>query len=199
MTSPTLEMPAAEALQTPTPAEMDRARLYLEQTRSEIVGATKSLSDSQWTFTPDPGRWSIAQILEHVIWVQELVLGPLREQLERAPVMPPHPDYALIDDIVIFRIPNRLVKFPTPTNPPGDLSRSQALGRLLANYTKLVEHLETTPGLRNRSVESAPIKAVSNGKYEAWDGYQWIIAAAAHTERHTKQVLEVIADPRFPA
>jgi len=29
------------------------------------------------------------------------------------------------------------------------------------------------------------------------DGYQWILAASAHTERHTKQILEVRADPGF--
>jgi hypothetical protein len=31
------------------------------------------------------------------------------------------------------------------------------------------------------------------------DGYEWILAAAAHSERHTKQILEVKADPNFPA
>jgi hypothetical protein len=30
------------------------------------------------------------------------------------------------------------------------------------------------------------------------DGYQWILAAAAHAERHTKQILEVIANAAFP-
>jgi hypothetical protein len=30
------------------------------------------------------------------------------------------------------------------------------------------------------------------------DGYQWILAAAAHTERHAKQMLEVKADDDFP-
>jgi hypothetical protein len=31
------------------------------------------------------------------------------------------------------------------------------------------------------------------------DGYQWVLATAAHTERHTKQILEVKSDPNFPA
>jgi hypothetical protein len=30
------------------------------------------------------------------------------------------------------------------------------------------------------------------------DGYQWILAAAARTERHTKQILEVKAEAGFP-
>jgi hypothetical protein len=199
MTSPTLATAAEEDVQPLTTEEMDRGRLYLEQTRSAMVGAIRNLSDSQWTFKPDPGRWSIAQILEHVIMVQDRVLGPLRAQLESAPVTPPHPDTQSIDDIIVFQIPNRLAKFQTPAEPVGDLGLSQARGRLLENYTKLTEYLETASGLRAHSIESPPIKAVSKGAYVAWDGYQWILAAAAHTDRHTKQVLEVIADTHFPA
>jgi hypothetical protein len=30
------------------------------------------------------------------------------------------------------------------------------------------------------------------------DGYDWILAVAAHTARHTQQILEVKADPGFP-
>jgi len=30
------------------------------------------------------------------------------------------------------------------------------------------------------------------------DAYQWILFIAAHSERHTKQLLEVKADPNFP-
>lgn len=30
------------------------------------------------------------------------------------------------------------------------------------------------------------------------DGYEWVLAAAGHTARHTQQILEVKADPTFP-
>jgi hypothetical protein len=30
------------------------------------------------------------------------------------------------------------------------------------------------------------------------DGYQFILLIAAHSERHTKQILEVKADPNYP-
>ncbi len=33
---------------------------------------------------------------------------------------------------------------------------------------------------------------------QVMDGYQWVLAAAAHTERHAKQMLEVIAEDTFP-
>ena len=43
-----------------------------------------------------------------------------------------------------------------------------------------------------------PVKAISKGKYETADGYQWLLLAAGHTERHTKQILEVRAHADFP-
>jgi hypothetical protein len=30
------------------------------------------------------------------------------------------------------------------------------------------------------------------------DAYEWILFISAHSERHTKQILEVKADPNFP-
>ncbi len=30
------------------------------------------------------------------------------------------------------------------------------------------------------------------------DAYEWVLFIAAHSERHTKQILEVKADPNFP-
>ena len=198
MTSNALETAALAVDQTLTQSELDRARLYLDQTKSGIVGALRNLSELQWKFKPSIDRWSTAEIVEHIIIVQERVLGPLRDKLNEAPIEPAHPDYKQVDDIIIYQIPNRLTKFPSPAQPVGDLARSQALEGLLTNYARLNEYLETTPGLRNRSVESLPLKAVSNGAYDSMDGYQWILAVAAHTERHTKQILEVMADRKFP-
>ena len=74
-----------------------------------------------------------------------------------------------------------------------------ALVHLLRRYSRSLGGLESRPGLRQHVIPAAPLKAVSKGAYEVMDGYQWILAAAAHTERHTKQMLEVMAEPGYPA
>jgi hypothetical protein len=66
------------------------------------------------------------------------------------------------------------------------------------NCTRLMDYVESTPGLRQRAAEAPPLKAISKGVHVVMDGYQWVLAAAAHTERHAKQMLEVIADDAFP-
>ena len=104
-----------------------------------------------------------------------------------------------MDAIVINQFPNRLNKFsaPGPIEPSGRWAPAIASGLLAKNQDRLIEYLNSTPDLRQHMRESPPLKAVSKGAYESMDGYQWILAAAAHTERHTKQILEVKADP-FP-
>lgn len=182
-------------------SELEQGRQYLQQTRNGVVGATKGLSEAQWKFKPAPDRWSIAEIVEHIVITQEFILGPIREQLAKAPVDTADRDYKQVDGIVINQIPDRLTKFQAPEmlRPTGRWTPAEAMDRLLKNYTRLEEYLESTPDLRQHIVEAPPLKAVSKGKYESMDGYQWVLGAAAHTERHTKQILEVKADANFPA
>src|SRR5262245_55273867 len=101
----TFEAPAVTADDQLAQSERDRATLYLEQTRKGITGALRNVSEPMWQFKPAGGGWSIAQILDHIIFVQDLVLGPVHEKLEAAPAMAMHPDYKLIDDTVIYQIP----------------------------------------------------------------------------------------------
>ena len=79
---------ALTAEQELTLLELEQAHLYLRQTQNGIVGAVKGLSEAQWKFKPAPDQWSIAEIVEHAIFVQERVLGPMRQQLANAPAAP---------------------------------------------------------------------------------------------------------------
>lgn len=184
-----------------TSSELERGRLYLQQTRNYVIGATTGLSEAQWRFKPAPDRWSIAEIVEHMVLVQELVLGPIREQLAKAPSASVDRDYKQVDALVVNQFPDRLTKFQAPefVQPTSRWEPSVALERLVKNYGRLTEYLESTPDLRQHMLDAPPLKAISKGAFESMDGYEWVLAAAAHNERHTKQILEVKADPKFPA
>jgi hypothetical protein len=198
MTPNTSSAATLAADQTLTSAELEQAHLYLQQTRQGLVGATKGLSESQWKFKPAPERWSITEIVDHVVVVQERVLGPIQDQLACAPPPPAGYDYKRVDTLVINHFPDRLTKFQSPEFVrPSGLAPSESVNRFAKNCASLT-NLLATPGLREHALEAPPLKGVSKGEYGLMDGYQWILAAAAHTERHTKQILEVMADERFP-
>ncbi|MCU1335240.1 MAG: DinB superfamily protein [Bryobacterales bacterium] len=180
-------------------SDLEQARVYLEQTRCYAIGATRGLTDTQWKFKPAADRWSILEIVEHMVAIQELVLGPIWEQLAKAPPSTGNRDYKPVDGIVMYQFPNRLNTFPSPLQPSGRLEPAVAFDRLLKNHGRIVEYLESTPDLRQRMRESPPLKAITKGALEFMDGYQWLLTAAAHTQRHTNQILEVKSDPNFPA
>ena len=184
-----------------TSSDREQGLLYVQQTRDYLVGVTVHLSDAQWQFKPAPERWSIAQILEHMVMTQDLVLGPIWDQLAQAPPSPTAGDYKQVDALLVNQGAVRLSRFPAPEmlEPAGRCSPEESLRRLLSGYERLTGMLESSPGLRQHATPSLPIRALSNGAYEYMDGYQWLLAVASHNERHTKQILEVKASPQFPA
>jgi hypothetical protein len=195
-----IALTASAAELTVSSADMVHARLYLQQTQDLVVGATKGLSKQQWSFKPAPDRWSIAEILEHIVAAQEYVLGPVRNQLAKAPA-PAERDIRRVDEVVIDQMPDRTAKFQAPEflHPTGRCAPADCMERMFKNYAALRKYLETTPDLRQHAIDAPALKAISKGAYDTIDGYQAILLAAAHTERHTKQILEVRADANFPA
>lgn len=182
-----------------TASELEQGRNYLQQTRTGVFGAAKGLTEAQWNFKPAPDRWSVAENIEHVVIVNERVLGPVREQLANAPAAA-NPDRELVDAIILYRFQDRMLRFKGPEGiaPSGPGTPAELLERLGENYERLIEWLESAPDLRDHLIPSLPLKAVSGGAYEMMDGYQWILAAGAHADRHSRQILEVKADPNFP-
>jgi hypothetical protein len=61
---------------------------YLGQTHVGLVRAVDGLSEQQWQFSPAPGCWSIAQVVEHIVAAEEAILrriAPGRLPLAAAP------------------------------------------------------------------------------------------------------------------
>ncbi|MGC1617700.1 MAG: DinB family protein [Candidatus Acidiferrum sp.] len=175
-----------------TPAEKDRAIQYLEKTKQGVIDATRGLSDAQWNFKAGPDRWSIAQCMEHIAAAEDYIRGIVVEKVMIAPAVPGR-DLKKTDDAVIAMIPDRSQKAQAPeplvpTNRYG--SPEGSLKHFLESRTATEEFLKNTPGLRDHAVDS-PIGM-------KLDAYQFVLFIAAHSERHTKQILEVKADPNYP-
>ena len=182
---------AGSSVQEITAAEREFASNYLASTRDALLEALSGLSDLQWKFRPAPDRWSIAEVMEHVAFIEgriQEIIGNLGE----APADWPMREVKQVDEFVLYMIPSRelRVRAPERIRPIGRWTGPEALEHFLNGCKKTFELLVSAPHLRGR-VLPHPI-------FGAWDGYQWILAASAHTERHTKQILEVKADPGFP-
>ena len=180
--------------------DIDQALQYFDRTRQRLLDLTAGLSEEQWRFKPAPDCWSIAQTLEHMVMVEERILGPVRELIAQAPPPPADFDFALIDRIIVEKIPDRSSKISAPDaiHPAGQLSPADALARVSQNYRQLAEYVASTPDLREHIIESRPLRHVTGGAHTMMDGYQWTLAVAAHDERHVRQIEEVQADAKYP-
>ena len=175
-------------------ADKDRALDYLESTKKGVLEATKGLSAAQWNFKPAPDRWSVAEVMEHIAAAEDLLRG-LAEQTMKSPAVSGR-DVAEIkktDDTVLAAVPDRSHKAqaPEPLRPTNRFgSPQEAQKHFVQTRAETEAFLKNTPELRTHLADS-PL-----GKL---DGYEWVLLIAAHSERHTKQILEVKADPNFPA
>jgi hypothetical protein len=175
-----------------TPAEKERALKYLESTKQGVLDATSGLSEAQWNFKAGPDRWSIAQCMEHIAAAEDFIRQMDAEKVMVAPAAPGR-DVKKIDDGVIAMVPDRSQKAqaPEPLVPTNRFGSPEgSIKHFIESREKTEEFLKTTTGLRDHAVDSPMGTKL--------DGYQFILLIAAHSERHTKQILEVKADPNYP-
>jgi len=183
---------ATATAQDPTSTERKQAQRYLSETRKGVEDATKGFTEAQWKFKPAPDRWSVAEVVEHLALIEDVVRDILGK-LPQAPAPAPDRNVKEVDAMVLAKVPDRTTKFQAPeiAQPTGRWTPAGALEHFTASRAQTTALLESMPGLRAH-ILNHPV-------FGPLDGYQWIIAVAAHTERHTKQILEVKADPNFPA
>ena len=174
-------------------ADRDKAMKYLESTRQGVIDATQGLSPTQWNFKPAPDRWSVAEVTEHIASAEDFIRGMIVEKVMVAPARPAGEDVAAIDAFVLQAIPDRSQKkqAPEPLKPANRFGTPEgSLKHFEEARATTEDFLNKTPGLRDHVVDSPLGKKL--------DGYEWVLFIAAHSERHTKQILEVKADPNFP-
>lgn len=184
---------ASAKAQSVSKADLDRGLQYLETTKKNIVDATRGLSEAQWNFKPSPFRWSIAQVMEHIAASEDLLRQMAEGQIKQQSPAVSDRDLKKTDDRVLDVIPDRSRKFQAPEQlrPKNQFGSPQAaLQHFLESRAKTAELMKNTPDLRAHVIDSGLLGKI--------DAFERILFIAAHSERHTKQLLEVKADPKFP-
>jgi hypothetical protein len=185
---------ASAKAQEVSQAEKERALQYLETTKKGVLDATRGLSDAQWKFKSAPDRWSVAQVMEHLAAAEDMIRGLIQDQVMKTPAVPVREaeDTKKADEAVLAMVPDRSHKIqaPEPLQPTNRFgSPTAAQKHFVESRATTEEYLKNAAGLRAH-VGDSPL-----GKL---DGYEYVLLIAAHSERHTKQMLEVKADPDFP-
>lgn len=174
--------------------ERTMAVKHLTETSEHMTKVLKGLTEEQLNFKPEEEAWSIAECAEHLT-ISENAFGGLIQKTVAAGPNPALKDSLKFKDdqlmgIIIDR--TNKVKTSEPFVPSGKFGSHEATVK--AFMDKRNEHINyvktTEDDLRNRYCNDLPFGTV--------DGLQVVIFMAGHTERHVKQMEEVMAHKLFP-
>lgn len=164
---------------------------YLHSSRKQVIDATEGLSEAQWKFKSADDRWSVAEVVEHLILAEKGIFEYAKKTAE-SPANAPTGEKAT-DEGILKNIAARTTKVKAPETfvPKGQFGvGAPEVAKFKEARDQTLEWARTTNiDLRNHFAKS-PMGET--------DGVQWIFYIAAHTERHVGQINEVKADPKFP-
>ena len=174
--------------------EKDRefAIKYATDTRDDFVKNLTGLSDTQLNFRAAEGRWTIGEIAEHIIVVENALHGMVDAGF-KSPVPACKDEFRIQDVAVILAITNRQQKFTAPeqVRPNG---RWKTVPDLLANFDTTrktsMDYMKNMKEDMRSHFASMPL-----GRLDAFQAYLFMIG---HSERHLAQLKEVKADPKYP-
>jgi hypothetical protein len=170
-----------------------KAAAHLEKTRDVLLKTVGGLSEAQLNFKPSPDRWSVGEVVEHLAASEEGLMQLIQNRVMTLPGRTEQVDLAELDTLVLTAVADRSRKAQAPEEllpKKRFATTAEALKHFKEHRTKTLEFLQNTGGLRAHVMESRLGKPL--------DAYQWVLLISAHTERHTKQIDEVKADPNFP-
>jgi DinB superfamily len=190
----------AQTTATPTPAplsaaEREAALNSLQATHDAFLKSIAGLSEKQWRFKPAPDRWSVAEVSEHIAVSESTIFGMVQGKVMASPATPEkRAEVKVTDEQILKMVPDRSRKAQAPEflKPTNRWATEADLTRAFEDSRKAtMDYVRTTNDDLRDHFGPHPLLG-------PLDAYQWILLISAHSERHTKQIEEVKADPNFP-
>ena len=158
----------------------------LEKSRSELEELAAKTDEAHWLEKPDPERWSVGEVVEHLVLAEESLFGMVTAALEGEA----DPEWAQIaangTGDLVNTVQDRTQKFQAPEilQPKGETPRDELLARYAALRTKTLDFVRSTQAPVKRHTAAGP-----PGKMNV---HQWLALMGAHNLRHNQQIAEVI-------
>jgi len=185
----------APSSQTLSAAERETALKSLQDTHDAFLKSIAGLSEKQWRFKPAPDRWSVAEVAEHITVSESAIFGMVQSRVMTSPAAPEkRAEVAGKDEIVLTKVPDRSRKAQAPEflKPINRWATREELTKTFEDSRRAtMDYVRSTNDDLRDHFGPHPLLG-------SLDAYQWILLISAHSERHTKQIEEVKADPNFP-
>ena len=171
----------------------------LEESRGLLMERISGLTDEQWTWKPNPDRWSVAECVEHIIHAEQLLMVEAQKALDTKP----SDDWAELTkgktDLIRQVMPNRQpfgqggATAPAEIRPSNNWDRATAIEKFYAHRGKVRATIETLSGEVKSHVTEHPFPVFNH-----LSAQDWLIYIPLHTIRHTRQIIEVQEYDEYP-
>ena len=174
-----------------TDADREKLVAHLDKTSSAFLASVEGLTEAQWNYRAAEGRWTIAEVAEHIAAGEKMMVGMTADAIKQPAAADVLAD-ARKDDMILSRIPDRGTKFkaPEPLIPTNRFQTPTAAVEAFKSERAAALKLARTGGDLRAFALKGPVGNL--------DAYGWLLFTSAHSERHTKQIEEVKADAGFP-
>ena len=162
-----------------------------------LFSKVEGLSESQQTYRPHEGSWTIAEIMEHLAIVHEgmgKVTSKIIKEAE-ASGSTARSDGTIGPVSMEFLRELADQKFHAPENvrPAGGVRIEDSIEKLKSNYTRLL-------GMKPK-IEALDLSGPTfpHNAFGPLNGYQWLALIGLHESKHLEQIKAIQASPGFPA
>ena len=158
----------------------------LERTAKLVESTAQSIPEAQWGAAPGPDRWSAAQILEHIIITEGLVVKVLPRK--GRPCNDREPDARVANIRDIFNNDGLKLTAYGPIVPgpePRAMSEQLAIfNQQRQEMLKITDHHDLTEKVR----------LVKHPKFGELTRGEWLWFYILHSERHARQMQRLLSE-----
>lgn len=158
----------------------------IEKAREELLASVEGLTDEQLNNEVEEGRWTVAQVLDHLYLMEQGITGQIQRALadpEKSPARAKKPIKRTMDRTYKVEAP----EFFQPAKT--FLSREEIMNRLNESRAQLFSVIK---GVGDETVLER--KAFKHLVFGTMDLQQWIEFVGYHERRHLEQIEELKAE-----
>jgi hypothetical protein len=156
----------------------------LAASEARFRAATASLTPEDWERQPAPGKWSPAELAEHLAVSEEVMPRLARKALSEPEGALDAAEAAARDAEIVSSMQDDSWRGKAaPSLQPRRAYRDgpEAAAAFLGRRSRTIEYVRETDEPLRRHTFPHPA-------YGALDGYQWLLMLAHHSDRHVRQI-----------
>ncbi|MCK0135210.1 DinB family protein [Arenibacter sp. S6351L] len=178
---------------TLTDAEREFAVKEMTKSHDHFLNTLEGLNEAQLNYKVTDDSWSIAECAEHIAISENMIFGMLQGTLAKEPDPSKRSEVKVSDEGLIAMIEDRSnrVKTSEAFEPSGKYgSFEETVEEFKSKRKEHIEYVKSTQDDLRNHYQQLPFGTV--------DAYQILLFMSGHTERHIKQMEEVMDDEDFP-